>query len=240
MRIQTYFWIIPFFCFFLGYGIVYNLFHIDYIEMPLFVGKTIDQAIPIATSLHLNMRLLQYKEDADIPPGVIVSQIPEACKKVKPHQSIFFVVSKNPPVESTPNLQGKTEQAIRSQLSSAGITYTHYQLPSNYPQSHCIAQIPAPGEPLHKKNIIFYTSPSATSPIANQKIIWPSFINKRVEEVKEFLKFHDIDVEIIHTYTQRSDHECINCLVVDQRPLPGSIIIIKGLQNVLRVQLQVA
>jgi len=240
MSIQSYFWAIPFFSFFLGYGIVYNMFHIDYVKMPLFVGKTIDQAIPIATASHLNMRLLQYKEDADIPVGVIVSQIPEAGQKVKPHQSVFFVISKNPPMEPTPNLYGQTEQMICSQLSSAGITYTHYQLPSNYLQSRCIAQIPAPGEPLHKKNIIFYTSSATNSLIANQKIIWPSFINKRVEDVRDFLKIHDISVEIIHTYTCRSDHDCINCLVVDQRPLPGSIIIMKETQNALRAQLQVA
>ena len=71
-----------------------------------------------------------------------------------------------------------------------------------------------------------------------EKIIWPNFISKRVEDVVEFLQVHGIAAEIIHTYGSRSGHLCFHCLVVDQHPLPGAIITLNAPTHSLRVQLQ--
>ncbi|MCX5925413.1 MAG: PASTA domain-containing protein [Candidatus Dependentiae bacterium] len=234
MNIKSYLWIFPFFSFLLGYVFLHYTFQVKYVETPLVVGRTIDQAVPLLAELNLNIRLLHYKEDADVHPGTILSQIPQARQHIKPHQSVFLVVSKQPPLCCAPDVRNQTTDSIQDKLSANGIAVQIYHVPSQYLPNHCIAQAPFPGEPLYTNNMTVYVANAD-----DQKMIWPHFMGKRVEDIKEFLQPYGIITDIIHTYQPQAGHVCTNCLVVDQRPLPGSIIILNAPKNPLRVQLQV-
>lgn len=227
-------WILPFMSFLIGYSFLHYLFQVNYVEIPLLVGKTVDQVVPLLTELNLNMRLLHYKEGVDVPAGTILSQIPAASQRVKPHQSIFLVIAKQSHISCAPDVRNQTVEVIKNQLETRGIVPQMYYVPTIYPASHCVAQIPTGGEVLKDNKMILYLSDTST-----EKIIWPNFISKRVEDVVEFLQVQGISAEIIHTYAATPGHFCSDCLVVDQRPLPGAIITFNTPVHPLRVQLQV-
>lgn len=234
MNIKSYFWVLPFLSFLCGYGFLHYVFQVHFIEMPELVGKTVEQVITTVTELNLNLRLLHYEENADIPVGTILSQIPAGKQKIKPHQSVFLVLAKNPPGHYAPDIRMQASDAVEKQLALSGITAQVCRIPSNYPLGLCIAQTPAAGELLHNDRMIVYLADNGA-----EKIIWPNFMNKRIEDVAEFLSSHCIVMEIIHTHRLQSNHECTHCVIVDQRPLPGSIISLNTLGYPLKVQFQV-
>lgn len=234
MNIKSYVWVLPFLSFLCGYGFLHYVFQVQSIEMPDLVGKTIEQVMPVVTELNLNMRLLHYIEDADISPGTVLSQIPIGKQKIKPYQSVFLVIARQPPGRYAPDVRTHTEDDMVKELALSGIAPQMYHVPSHYPLGHCIAQMPVAGELLHASSMIVYLSDNGT-----EKTIWPNFMKKRIEDVSEFLRSHDIVIEKIHTYAPQPHHECTHCVVVDQRPLPGSIISLNTPGYPLKVQFQV-
>jgi beta-lactam-binding protein with PASTA domain len=229
---RSFFWAIPFISFLLGYIILYHALQVSHVATPDLVGKTVEQAVAILSESNLNMRLLQYKEDATLAPGTIISQIPQAGQQIKPQQSLFLTVSRHALAGTAPNLLDQRLDSSDYLALTYDIKQIVFRVPSNYPQNYCVAQIPAAGELLEDKSMIVYTADSSA-----QKIIWPDFVGKRVHDVRDFLQAHDIAVEIIHTYQQPDGHGCENCVVLDQRPLAGSLISLEGKNKQLQVQL---
>lgn len=234
MDIKSYKWLIPFCGFLVGYGIAHHFFFITQVEVPLVIGKTVDQVLGIVTERNLTVRLLYYREESEIPQGTILSQIPCAYQKVKPHQSLFVVVAMRPQEKGVPDMRGKSRDIIRNELAALGIEEHCYYLPLQYPMGQCIAQIPMPGESLSVGSLVCYLADTST-----ERVIWPNLVGKRVEDVKEFFRLHKIDTEVIHTTAINAQHVCSHCLVVNQRPLPGAIINLTQHTQPLLVQLQV-
>ena len=234
MRIKSYFWLVPFLSFLVGYALSDYFMQEACFEMPPLVGSTVDQIMPLLTRHNLNMRLQEYKEDVCVPAGTIVSQLPEAGQMIRPYQSVFVTLAQAPVLRTAPDLHGQMGPMIAQQLSEQQIAVQLYHIPAPYPHDYCMAQIPAPGTPLSQHRMICYVADTR-----KQAILWPNFIHKRVADVQEFLQVQGMPVEIIHTYSQKSGHSCVECVVVDQRPVPGAIVVLNQEKNPLRVQLQV-
>ena len=188
-------------------------------QTPQLVGKNIIEVSEILSNHNLNLRILAQKEDADLPTGTILNQTPPTPQRIKPHQSVFLVLSKKPPLMQAPLLVHKSRTAITQELAHSNIRTKACYLPSPYPHDSCIAQIPAAGESLPTNRLMLYFSASANKPI-----IWPDFTRKPVADVVEFLENHRIEPHITHVATHKAHHTCDTCSVVDQRPLPGSLI----------------
>lgn len=93
MNLKKILWLMPFASFLIGYQIINIFKNQNEIIVPNFVGKTLNQAIKVASDNNLNLRISAEKEDSQLPEGTIISQIPNR-QKIKPNQSIYLVISK--------------------------------------------------------------------------------------------------------------------------------------------------
>ena len=232
MNIKNYLWIAPFFCFILGYSLSQWLFRIDSIPTPHIVGKYVHEAIPILSQYKLSIRLINQKDEINIPEGIILSQTPQPGKPIKPYQPLFIVTTKKPQATKAPLCIGKHIDTIVSELEQQKITPRIYQLTHTYPENICFAQSPEPGECIEKNSIILYISADNTKPI-----IWPHFIGLPLGAVSSFLEEHNIQPYIIND-TPLLNTPINTYTVIDQRPLAGTLITLDE-KNALSVQLRI-
>ena len=232
--IKNLLWTAPFLFFASGYFITRSLFHINQIQTPSVVGKHLHEAFTLLSNQHLTIRLLDQKEDPDLPHGTVLSQMPAPKQMVKPRQTVFLTLSKQPPITPTPSFIAKQHEAIIKEAQAANLRLKAYYLESPYPTNSCIAQIPAPGQPMYDKTIIIYVAKSTKKPI-----IWPCFTGIPIDEVVEFLENYQITPHTIDASPSRKGEEKADTpLIIDQRPLPGSLIVLDE-NHIPAVQLHV-
>ncbi len=221
MKLSNYFWILPFFCFFAGYLLLQRMYNVDQLEAPSLVGKQLQDAVAELSIHNLNIRLIDQKEDPDLPQGTILSQTPAVGQKIKPHQAIHVVISKQQQKKVCPSLLEKTATEIETELTDLKIHNKSYMVPSTQPVNTCVAQFPSAGAVLDEPRVITYLSSGNDKPI-----LMPNLKGKTAAQATEFFKQHaaTTTLEIIHANPQPNDHVCgEQCIVVDQRPLAGSI-----------------
>jgi beta-lactam-binding protein with PASTA domain len=213
-------WILPFLCFLLGYAFMSSRYPLKELEVPHVVGKQIKDIIKPISSQNLNIRIVTEKEDPHLPDGTIIQQTPQPGQKVKPYQSIFLVISKQPNPLVMPQVVGVYESDIIKQLKEQGLHATYCKVPSYKPIGMCIAQSPQAHAPIQEP-ITIYISQGNERPV-----IMPDFRGHTADEIIEFLQLYPnyVSYEFIHHGPTPSLHRCSSCIVVDQRPLPGSIL----------------
>lgn len=233
LLLQQLLWLAPFSCFLTGYLLMAFLFKPVEFKTPSLVGKSIQEAIKITNKHDLHIKIVAETDDPDLPDGTIISQTPTADTLIKARQSVYMVISQQPALLTTPSFLNKPHQEITSYAENKGITLKTYLLASNSTAAdHCIAQYPAPANPLVTKSIITYICSDVLKPV-----IMPNFKGKSFEEVQEFLQLHNIASSVTHIFPQEEHHTCQNCTIYDQRPLAGSIITLRK-DKPLHVQLQ--
>jgi len=209
------------------------IYHADELPTPALVGMQLPDAFTILSQHNLYPRILQTTEDADIPAGTILSQTPAPLTKIKPQQSVFLVISKPAPLPRAPNCINASKKTILKEAQARNIRVKTYHLPSVYPLDHCFAQYPSADQPVIDNTMIVYLS------AGNRKqVILPNFKNLSVSQAQEHLINQPIALHPTHT-TPVPYHECTSCIIVDQRPLAGSLIALddaKPLQLNLQVQ----
>lgn len=184
------------------------------------MGKTLNEAIKIASFHDLSIKISKEKDDADLPDGTIISQIPAADTLIKARQSIYLIVSKKPAIMPMPNFMQKNLAEIKQEAEAKEITLKIYELSSeNTANNCCIAHYPAPNMKVRDKNAIIYSANDSLKPV-----IMPALKGKSVNEVLEFLQLHGLQAQLIHANLIEQGHSCSHCIVFDQRPLAGSII----------------
>jgi beta-lactam-binding protein with PASTA domain len=236
MKPSNYFWLLPFFCFITGYLVLQRMYSVDQMEAPSLVGKQLQDAVAELSIHNLNIRLIDQKEDPDLPQGTILSQIPAAGQQIKPHQALHVVISKQQQKKICPSLIEKTATDINAELNDLKIRNKSYYLPSTQPANTCIAQFPSAGKVLDEPRVITYLSSGNKKPV-----LMPNLKGKTASQATEFFKQHPATtrLELIHASPQPAGHTCgEQCIVVDQRPLAGSIEHLDELKPLL-VQLQV-
>jgi len=222
----------PFLSFLLGYMVMQQLFRTPTTITPHLVGKQVHEILPITTQQNLNIRLINQKEEADLPEGMILNQTPHAGTSIKPHQQIFIVTSKKPSVIRTPNCVGFSLDDIATNLQTQSIRPRIYYLPHVYPEQICFAQSPISQEPLEKNKLILYISSGNSKPV-----IWPDFTNLALQEVTDFLNIYGIQPYIINDASHKG-YTNDDYIVVDQRPFAGTLLTIDEKQP-LSVQLRI-
>lgn len=203
------------------------------IETPALLGKTIHEAIRITSYKNLSLRLLDEKEDPDLPVGTIISQNPISNCPIKAHQSIMVVVSKKTD-RKAPQLVGKSTEQIQEDLKKLSLTSKIYYVPGPQPQGLCVAQDPAPGSNLTDTTITLYMCKGKTGPY-----LFPNLRNKNLQITRTFLSSAPVNLEIIHSNATQEPHDCDSCVVTDQHPRAGSIVTLDT-QKPIHVQLMVS
>lgn len=209
-------WILPFLFFIAGYLITSSLFHTPTIEIPSVVGRQLNEAFALLSAHQLTIQLLDQKEDADLADNTVVSQIPAPGQRAKHRQTVFLSLSQQPAPPIAPSFIGKQLAEIERMAHLSKLRLKTYFLTSVYPVNSCIAQIPMAAEPIADSTIIVYISKGTP-----KEIIWPNFKNKPLHQVIDFLANHNITPQLIETPADQTDEYTV---VIDQRPLAGSII----------------
>jgi serine/threonine-protein kinase len=174
------------------------------------VGLHLSDAIRALSSDSLNVRILAEKEDPDLHEGMILSQTPKAGTFIKPHQSLFLVITRKPLNPQAPTLLGSSLSQAQLRARNAGITLRTYTLENPLPQDIVIAQSVLPQRDVEDGTITIYNSKGST-PLK----IFPQLKGKSVDEVVAFFGLYDIPVTVTG---ERSS------LIKDQRPLAGMLI----------------
>lgn len=229
---KDFWWLVPFFAFYLGYWVPHTFFRIKSLETPSLLGKQVHESLVLLSEAQLNLRLVGEKEDAALPEGTIVSQIPAPYQKIKPHQALFVTVSKKPQTSPLPLSQGKFAKELSALFANKKIRFKPFYIQSAHPADCCIAHYPytstvAPDEP-----VILYFSKDA-----GKTVLFPDLEGLSVKQVKDFFAHYGITPHVFHTKSVFENHECLKCVVTEQKPLPGSLL---NLNKPLSVQLKVS
>lgn len=233
MNLKSFFWLFPFLSFIAGYYLLHSLYGVTTIDAPSIVGKNIIEAFHILSDHNLSPRLLAEKEDPDLPAGTILSQTPQAGSKIKSQQSVLCVISKKPDTVKAPHLVGKSLRHISVALDKQGVRNKIYYVHSTHPKNMCVGQYPAPEELLPNKKIITYLSSGNAKPV-----ILPNFKHKPLNQITEFLEQYNITADITHYGSTTGQKLRGESIIIDQRPLAGSIITFND-DSPIHVQLQV-
>lgn len=232
MNIARFLWLTPFISFVLGYLLLSLVSPAPVLPAPALIGQSLDKAAVILSQKNLNLRIIGYKDEPDLLEGTIISQTPSAGSAIKEHQALYLVIARKPLPLQMPDLQNKTAQEALKIIESRSISAKVAPLPSDNQNQQCIAQHPASGMAITEQGIIIYTN-------QNQKpVIMPNLKRKSVDETLSFLQLHGCLAEILHSIPSQQDHQCNNCIILDQRPIAGSLLIITP-EKPLKVQLQV-
>lgn len=216
-------WTIPFLCFLTGYYSMRFIYHTNEIETPSLIGMQLPDAFAMLSAHNLYPRILQEREDSDLPSGTILSQTPAPKTQIKPQQSVFLIISKPAPLPRAPLCINASKKTITTQTQARKIRAKLYQLPSIYPLDHAFAQYPGANQIVNDSMIIYVSSGT------RKPVILPNFKDLTVQEAKGHLAAQPITIQTTHTHPVHSDpsrppHDCSSCIILDQRPLPGSII----------------
>lgn len=218
MNLKNFLWLTPFASFILGYMVMQKLLHIPQTTTPHLVGKQIHEILPIMTQHNLNIRLIDQKEEADLPEGIILNQTPAAGISIKPNQPVFIVTTKKPIALRAPQCIGIQSNELYNQLITQGIQPRMYHVSHPYPENICFAQSPQHNEPLEKNKLTLYISAGNNKPI-----IWPDFTNVPLQEVVDFLEMHQIKPDII-TDNNNMFYTPEKHIIIDQRPFAGTLL----------------
>jgi eukaryotic-like serine/threonine-protein kinase len=226
----SFLWLLPFGSFLLGYQLLRVFTHAQSIIVPSVIGLHLHDAIKQLSAEKLNVRILMEKEEPDLQEGMILSQTPVQGAMVKPHQSIFLVLTRRPPKVRAPALFGFSVEEARSKADQLGLTLRIHRIESRQPYDTIIAQGQIQGKELDSKVFGVYVSHGIT-PLR----VFPDLRGKIGQDIQSFFKSYDtITVELLTPSQEKGDPAQI---VIDQRPAAGSLI---DIRKPLAVQLIVS
>jgi len=218
IKLSHFFWIFPFIACAFGYYIVRSFFYVSEVSIPNVIGKSLQEGVALFSDATLNMRLLKEKE-SDIAQGTILDQKPAAGKTARPNSPVFVIVSKQPKKPRVPEFVGMKASEIVHSSARDGISTRIFRLKSLYPSGVCFSQYPAAPDDLGDTSIVSYVSSGL-----ERLIVVPAFERMKVKDIQGEFEREDVHVECVHNPPLPSKHICKKCVVVEQRPLAGSII----------------
>lgn len=229
---KRFFWFLPFLCFLIGYYAIFFVTRIKVLEAPTLIGLSMQDAVLLLSERQLNARILAQKEDADIPEGTVLKQIPRPGQKIKPHQPVFLVVAKGQEKLTVPDLLGRPIEVAQSLLKKESIRLKQFAVTSYEPVGQVIGQWPRAGQELEEPMVLLYVSAGAT----RQLSIFPDLKGARALNCKAFLEEFGSEIEIVPA-SGRDQHVALqNAVVKDHKPLAGSLV---DLTKPLHVRLSV-
>lgn len=220
LKLRSLLWTLPFAGFFLGYLIPLYVLSRTTQKTPHLVGKLLQEALTMLSEQQLNARITQELEDAIIPAGTIMHQIPSPGQPVKSNQSIALTVSKKPALPATPDLISKNIKELNACTKKINALVELIGIPSggNYPG--CLAQTPSSDTPLQKKTIIAYI------PKQQEKlVVIPNLVGSELATATECVNKIPLTLQIFyHGILVQEPVLYSTASIIAQRPLAGSII----------------
>jgi serine/threonine-protein kinase len=226
-------WLAPFASFIAGYLLIGLLYQNKVIPTPALVGLPLDKALIILSKANLNIRIIDHKDETDLEQGTILSQKPAPGTLIRQNQSLYVVIAQKPAPIQAPDIRNKKLPEATKLIESSSLQAKTYPMATQAPHNVCIAQYPQAGTVPDDKTVIIYYAQQNIKPV-----IMPNLKTKSVEDVSSFLMLHDLQATILHSAPVEPGHQCNRCIIIDQRPLPGSLITLTP-DKPLQIQLQV-
>ncbi len=204
---------LPFIFSLFGYWSAHLLLGGDVVVMPALVGLPLYQAVPELCEREINIRVVGFKEDADLESGLVVSQSPFSGQQIRQGQAAHVVVTRKPPKLLAPRVVGLLPESAQSLLNKNSIVAKMYELNAKQPRGVCLAQLPESGTALEKKRMVVYRASSQDKPM-----LLPNLVGRPIGEVRDLFAPYNIALKVTGMQKTR------NCRVKEQRPLAGSFL----------------
>ena len=213
---HRFFWLMPFLFFLFGYFASRAILSRNDIITPSLIGCALQKACSLLAEHNLTMQLLTEKEHSDLPSGTILYQVPGPGQRIKPRQTVFLTISKKQHKSIAPLVTHKKLPDIEKIAQINNLSIQPYYFESDNPEGACFAQMPSAGTNISGKTMIIYMS--------QKKIpwyVWPSFIDKPLDQIQDFLTHYNIKPQVINIKKQ-PDQNILH--VIKQHPPAGSIV----------------
>jgi len=164
-----------------------SYFSVPDVNCPDFTGKNLQQAEILAKENALSVNVISRAYSEEVPVDYVVSQFPEANKKVKKGRTINLVISKGPELKRIPDVTNKSLQEASIILGQEellmGNKIEEYSV--NVPKGYVVNQMPAAGGEIKKGSKVDLIISKGQEP-AWLKI--PDFIGEKLEDTKKKLE----------------------------------------------------
>jgi len=207
----------PFCAFFGGYYSLYYWYPIARVTVPSVIGLPLAQACIKLSQANLSPRIVHTLIDAEMPADTVIRQMPEPGISVKSLQTIDLILAQPPANQEAPDYCMMSLSAIEKDMQNKSIKYKHFYVPSSYPQAVCIGQWPTPSMPLPDHRMIIYSSYSTTA----EPVIVPDVRGLTLHELQQLCLHYGLPEPVVHLTTTSQEGAG---KIIDQRPLPGSIM----------------
>lgn len=181
------------------------------IQIPLFIGCSLEAAATIAASQQLNLRITRMDTTVAYAPGTILEQHPAPATISKPNSPVYVVVAQLPEQDRTPNLIGMQRAAAEKKVQEASLKAISYGVMSNQPSNTVIAQTPA-AQTAAQGTVTLYYAQEPT-----KGIVMPSLLGLRYQEVYAWAEDHQVELTLLGPPYKSAP-------VVAQYPVEGTIV----------------
>lgn len=187
------------------------------IEVPQIVGEKLDEAAIILSNNNLSLRVTGEKYSAEVPPGVVISQVPSPETKIRKDRSVEVVISKGKKTVSVPSVVGMEFREAKVFLSQIGLKIgCSGYIYSPFPQDEIVAQDPSSdGQVSQEEGINLLISLG----FEKDSFYMPNLVGRKIGEVKALLEATSLSIGKIKESTSGKEG-----VVISQSPPPGSIV----------------
>ncbi|OPX21982.1 MAG: hypothetical protein B1H02_06755 [Candidatus Latescibacteria bacterium 4484_107] len=191
------------------------------IEVPDVTEQTVEEAENRLEKAGLMLVLEGAQNDPDVPPGHIVSQMPEAYSLVKKGRRIYAMVSKGGEQREMIEVSGGSVRQARLMLRQRGFEVGKVVEAPSYtvPKGVVIAQEPRPGESVEQGTLVTLVVSAGKKRIG---IVMPDLVGKSVEEARQIVR--ETGLRLVEV-TQRTSVEVLPNTVLEQAPRAGENIV---------------
>jgi serine/threonine-protein kinase len=187
------------------------------IEVPDVAERTVEAAENRLEKAGLMLVLEGAQNDPDVPPGHIVSQMPEAYSLVKKGRRIYAMVSKGGKLHEMIEVSGGSVRQAKLMLRQHGFEVGNVVESPSYtvPKGVVIAQEPRPGKSVEQGTLVTLVVSAGKKPIG---IVMPDLMGKGLEEAQQIVD--EMGLRLVEV-AQRTSVEVLPNTVLEQAPGAG-------------------
>lgn len=177
------------------------------VTLPNIVGKPIEEALDLLSSLNLGMQKINERYDKKFSPGTIIQQIPSPGMTVREGKNIRVVLSRGGEILFVPNLIGQSLRSAEVVLRRTGLALGEiaqsYSL--NIEKGKIIRQTPLVGAAVSKDSLVNLVLSLGSPPPG--MVLMPDFISKDISEAEQWaeqngLKIKQVEEDINSTLSK--------------------------------------
>jgi beta-lactam-binding protein with PASTA domain len=183
--------LVPFIAFFSGFLFIQRYVSFYTFPAPDVIGSSLETATKKLAAHRLNIRITGEKQDKQLAPNTVISQNPAPSSMVKPEQTIYLLISKQPDKQLTPNLRNLSVEEITKKIDPQLTRIITHAINTAGPHNKCIFHLPEAGSPLTEELHLYLNK---QCPII---YVMPSLKGLSLSKALEIMRYYNIQYKII-------------------------------------------